>query len=48
MIQANPVLAFFYQKYDPNVSYLDAKLATPAAPGGKTRMPGWRTCGRGK
>jgi SpoVK/Ycf46/Vps4 family AAA+-type ATPase len=36
MIQANPVLAFYYQKYDPNVSYLDAKLANrPAAPGGE-------------
>lgn len=27
MIMANPVLAFYYSKYDPNVSYLDAKLA---------------------
>jgi len=38
IIRSNPVLALYYQKYDPNVSYLEAKLSNQSAPrseGGK-------------
>ncbi|NLI83017.1 MAG: ATP-binding protein [Deltaproteobacteria bacterium] len=35
IIRSNPVLALYYQKYDPNVSYMEAKLANEP-----TRLPG--------